>query len=93
MWCLKKIFYEIFGLRLFYIFIIGGVGIGKSWFIKVINFEVLCLFFRFSLFLDVLLVLLIVFIGIVFFNIGGFIIYSVFLLIKYLLLLYELLKE
>lgn len=79
--------------KLFYIFVIGGVGIGKSYLIKVVYYEVLRILEKESIELNKIIVLLIVFIGIVVFNIGGFIFYYVFCLNKYMLILYELLKE
>lgn len=41
-WCLKKVFGEKFDLL--YIFIMGGVGIGKSYIIKVMYYEVFYIF-------------------------------------------------
>lgn len=72
---------------------IGGVGIGKSYFIKIINYEVIRILGKMSFELEDIIILLIVFIGIVVFNIGGCIIYCVFFLNKFMLILYEFLKE
>lgn len=72
---------------------IGGVGIGKSYFIKIINYEVIRILGKMSFELEDIIILLIVFIGIVVFNIGGCIIYYVFFLNKFMLILYEFLKE
>lgn len=90
-WCLVKIIGE--KCEFLYLFVIGGVGIGKSYFIKVINYEVLCLFLRVMFDLERILVVFVVFIGMVVFNIGGNIFYYVFLLLKYFLLFYELFGE
>lgn len=72
---------------------IGGVGIGKSYFIKIINYEVIRILGKMSFELEDIIILLIVFIGIVVFNIGGCMIYYVFFLKKFMLILYEFLKE
>lgn len=80
-------------LKLFYLFVIGGVGIGKSYLIKIINYEVFRILNKVSFGLEDIIVLLIVFMGIVVFNIGGCIFYYVFFLNKYMLIFYEFLKE
>lgn len=75
---------------MFYIFVIGGVGIGKSYLIKSVYYEVERVLLKLVYELGYLIVLLIVLMGIVVFNIGGIIIYYVFVFNKYMLFFYEL---
>lgn len=75
---------------MFYIFVIGGVGIGKSYLIKIVYYEVERVLLKLVYELGYLIVLLIVLMGIVVFNIGGIIIYYVFVFNKYMLFFYEL---
>lgn len=84
-WCIRKILGD--NCELLFLFVIGGVGMGKSYFIKVIYYELLCLFFRIVFGLEKVLVFFVVF------NIGGNIFYYLFFLIKFFLLLYELFGE
>lgn len=64
------------------LFVIGGVGVGKSYLIKVIYYIVVKIFRYGIVNLDRLIVVLMVLIGVVVINIDGIIIYIVLLIFK-----------